>query len=122
MPGTYCLIDVDPIPSPSPSLRMTKPGQNFNIGQARRGKAPPVDPFTGESEEVLWEDCLPTLERAANWNSWGEEEKLLQLASYLKGKALQEGNLMNERDRSSFSMAATKLKQELDQSAKKLAA
>ena len=64
-PGTYRPIDVYPIPSPSPSLRMTEPGQNFNIGQVRRGKAPPVDPFTGESEEVLWEDWLPTLERAA---------------------------------------------------------
>ena len=59
------------------------------------------------------------MERAATWNGWGEEEKLLQLAGYLKGKALQE--MMSECDRSSFSMAATKLKQKLDQGAKKLA-
>ena len=61
-PATYHPIDVDPIP---PFLRMTEPGQNFNTSQARHGKVPPVDPFTGESEEVLWEDWLPTLERAA---------------------------------------------------------
>ena len=122
VPGTYSPINVDPILSPSPSLRMTEPGKNINTGQVRCGKTPTVDPFTGESEKILWEDWLSTLERAATWNGWGEEEKLLQLAGYLKGKALQEWNLMSERDRSSFSMAATKLKQKLDHGAKKLVA
>ena len=50
-PGTYHPINVDPILSSSPSLRMSEPGQNFNIDQARHGKAPPVDSFMGESEE-----------------------------------------------------------------------
>ena len=39
-----------------------------NGGQVRRGKAPPVDPFTSENDEMMWEDWLPTLERAATWN------------------------------------------------------
>lgn len=31
----------------------------------RRGKAPPIDPFTGEDNETRFDDWLPTLERAA---------------------------------------------------------
>ena len=31
----------------------------------RQGKAPPVDPFTGETLEILLDDWLPTLQRAA---------------------------------------------------------
>ena len=73
--------------------------------------APPVDSFTGESDETLWEDWLPTLERAAAWNHWDEEEKLLQLAGHLKGKALQKWNLMRENDRKSFATAIAKLKE-----------
>ena len=38
-PGTYRPINVDPIPSPSPFVRMTKPGQKLNIGQAKHEKA-----------------------------------------------------------------------------------
>ena len=91
-------------------------------GPTRRGKAPPVESFIGESEEALWEDWLPTLERAAAWNHWDEEEKLLQLAGHLKGKALQEWNLMRENDRRSFATAVTKLKEKLDKGAKKIAA
>ena len=34
-----------------------------------KGKAPIVDLFTGKSSDVLWEDWLPTLERAATWNN-----------------------------------------------------
>ena len=49
----------------------------------RAGRAPPIDTFTGESADVLWEDWLPIFERAAHWNNWSEEEKLLQLAGYL---------------------------------------
>ena len=57
---------------------------------SRVGKAPPIDTFTGENSDVLWEDWLPTFERAAYWNNWSEDEKLLQLAEYLRKKALQE--------------------------------
>ena len=46
----------------------------------RRGKAPPVEPFNGESEAMRLEDWLPALERAATWNDWTEEDRLLQLA------------------------------------------
>ena len=48
----------------------------------RVGKAPPVDIFTGESPAILWEDWIPTFNRAAQWNQWTEEEILMQLPGY----------------------------------------
>jgi len=52
----------------------------------RQGKAPPVEPFNGESEAMRLEDWLSTLERAATWNDWTEEDRLLQLAGYLRDR------------------------------------
>ena len=63
--------------------------------KSRRGKAPPVDPFTGEDPEIRLDDWLPSLERAATWNEWTEEEHLLQLAGHLRGRALQEWGLLD---------------------------
>ena len=57
-------------------------------GATRKGKAPPVDFFTGEDPEVKFEDWLPTLERTAVWNGWTDEEALIQLAGHLRGRAL----------------------------------
>ena len=53
----------------------------------RQGKAPPVESFNGEDTSVHWNDWLPTLEQAATWNNWSEQEKLIQLAGHLHGKA-----------------------------------
>jgi len=39
------------------------------------------------------------------WNRWREEEKLLQLAGHLRGKALQEWNLISFQDHGSFDQA-----------------
>ena len=75
---------------------------------SRVGKASPLDTFTGENcdvlWEVLWEDWLPTFERAAHWNNWSEDEKLLQLAGYLRKKALQEWNLLSTTQKSSHTV------------------
>ena len=60
----------------------------------RRGKTPPVNEFSGDEPECLLEDWLPSLERASLWNGWSEEEKMIQLAGHLKGRALQEWNLL----------------------------
>ena len=46
------------------------------LSQGRRGKAPPVDPFKASDPEVRFDDWLPTLERAANWNGWSEGARL----------------------------------------------
>ena len=48
---------------------------------------PPVDMFTGEDPEVRFEDWLPSLQQAADWNSWSADEQLIQLAGYLRGRA-----------------------------------
>ena len=65
----------------------------------RIGKAPPVDPYTGKDPEVWWEHWLPTFERAASWNNWTDEEKVIQLAGHLRQKVLLEWNLIDETDR-----------------------
>ena len=58
-----------------------------------RGKAPPVSQFSGEDLECQLDDWLPLLERASVWNAWTAEERLMQLAGHLKGRALQQYNL-----------------------------
>ena len=73
------------------------------------GKVPPVDPFSGKTAELHFEDWLPSLERAATLNNWSEEEKLMQLAGYLRGKALQEWNLLDDTDKSTYHKAVAKL-------------
>ena len=58
------------------------------VSRPRRGKAAPVDYFTGK-------DWLPSLERAKMWNDWTEDELKLQLAGYLCGRAHQEWSLLD---------------------------
>ena len=87
----------------------------------RRGKAPPIDPFDGERAETF-DDWLPTLQRAAVWNGWSEEETLMQLAGYLCKRALQEWNLLTEEEKKTFPVAVTALQGRLDSSNRVLAA
>lgn len=55
------------------------------------GRVQHLDPFTGDPKgELNFDDWLPTLERAAKWNQWTEEEQLLQLAGHLRGRAFRE--------------------------------
>ena len=75
----------------------------------RRGKAPPIDFFTGEDPEMRLDNWLPTLERASVWNGWSEKETLLQLAGYLMNRALQEWNLLSEEDHSTYRPAVKAL-------------
>ena len=79
-----------------------------------RGKAPPINPFDGESAEVKFDDWYPKLERAAMWNELGEQETLLQLAGHLRKCALLEWNLLNERERSDLGLAVAALRERLD--------
>ena len=88
----------------------------------RKGKAPPIDQYTGENPEVRFDDWLPTLTRTASWNGWSESEKLIQLAGHLRGRALQEWDLLEEADKCSWKKALPALRGRLDQGTKVLAA
>lgn len=90
--------------------------------RVQRGKAPPVECFSGEDANVTWDDWLATLEHAAIWYGWNKDEKLLQLAGHLKDKAIQEWNLMEDSDKSSYNRATVALKGRIDQGSSKLAA
>ena len=68
-------------------------------------KAPPIDPYTGEDPEVRIDDWLPALKRAVSWNDWSEMETLMQLVGHLRGRALQEVNLLSETERSKLEVA-----------------
>ena len=87
----------------------------------RRGKAPPIDPFTGESPDVLFEDWYPALQRAAEWNNWSQGETLIQLAGYLHGRALQEWTLLSTHDKATLDLAVTNLHSRSDPCSRALA-
>ena len=38
-------------------------------GLTRRGKAPPINEFSGKDPDILLDDWLPSLERASQWNA-----------------------------------------------------
>jgi len=84
-----------------------------NQSQCRRGKAPQIDEFTGEDSRVT-DDWLPILERAATWNSWTQDELLMQLAGYLRGRALQEWKLLGPTDKTTYHSTVRALRERLD--------
>ena len=78
--------------------------------------------FSGEDPDIAFEDWLPALQRAAAWNDGRNEEKLLQLAGHMRGRALQEWNLLQDSDRTTFEAAVGSLKTRLDPVSRALAA
>ena len=88
----------------------------------RRGKAPPVQPFTGEDPECPLDDWLPTLQRAAEWNGCGGDDLLLQLAGHLKGRTRQEWTLLCPAEKGSYDTAVVALRNRLDPGSKVMAA
>ena len=110
----------------SESSRSSESGSHVTTREhrsvTRRGKAPPVDPFTGGNPSLRLEEWLPALERASQWNGWSEADQLLQLAGHLRGKALQEWNLLGEQEKSTMPRAVEALKKRLDPGSKALAA
>ena len=92
------------------------------VFQGRQDKAPPVDPFKGSDPELRFEDWLPTLERAATWNGWSEDEKLMQLVGHLRGKAAREYSLLSSEEKRAFPTAVHALRAQLDPGSCALAA
>ena len=63
---------------------------------------------------MLLEDWLPSLERAAQWNGWSMQDRLIQLPGYLKDRALQEWHLLGREEQQSYSTAVSALQSRLD--------
>ena len=97
------------------------PGGN-NQSQCRRGKAPPIDEFTGKDSWITFDDWLPILERAATWNGWTQDELLMQLAGYLRGRALQEWKLLDAKAKTTYHSTVKALRERLDPGSQTLAA
>ena len=113
--------------SPPPSVGDLSEITNDILGiqlvkpQPRRGKARSIDHFTGENPEIRLDDWLPSLRRAAEWNGWCEKEQLIQLAGHLRGRALQEWNLLSNEQLGDLDSAVKMLKERLDPGSKVLA-
>ena len=90
-------------PGETPTLMLLEPPR-------RRGKAPPVDQYTGGDPNIRFDNWLPALQRAARWNGWTDEEMLIQLAGHLRGKALQEWNVLVEAGKATFEKAVVALR------------
>ena len=106
----------DPPNTDTLDVSTTTEGTTHSVGQAakesRRGKAPPIDIFTGEDPDVHFDVAL---DRVIAWNGWSRQETLLQLAGYLRGGALQEWNLLSKEKQSEYEVAVKALHQRLDQ-------
>ena len=98
------------------------PDTELTVGHSRRGKAPPVDLFHENDPEIRLDDWLPTLERAAVWNNWSDEDRLIQLAGHLRGRASQEWNLLSIADKRTYAAAVEALRARLDPGRQALAA
>lgn len=92
----------------------TEPSGEVSHSSQCRGKAPPVNPFIGESPEVRYENWLPSLKQAAEWNGWKPSEMLIQLAGHLCGCTLREWNLLAPNECSTFIAAVEAHQQRLD--------
>ena len=88
----------------------------------RRGKAPPVDSFSGETMGLTFDDWFPSLQRASDWNQWSDEETLIQLAGHLRGRSLQEWTLLRATEKESLDTAVCALRSRLDPGSRALAA
>ena len=113
----------EPTPgAPSLSPVVSEEETEGNVRTYRRGRAPPVEMFSGEDSENTIDDWLPALMRAAEWNGWTKTELLLQLAGHLKGRARQEWSLLPESEKSDFEKGVHALRARLDPGSKALAA
>ena len=103
-------LRVEPGPAgPSPRVGLAVSGTPVSSARPpRKGKAPPIDTFSGDDSN--FEDWLPALQRCATSNGWSDDETLLQLAGYLRARALEEWNLMDEKDKTDFGEAVSVFK------------
>ena len=63
-------VDANSINGVSENSVVSKPS---TVSHGRQDKAPPVDSYTGSDLELRYNEWLPTLELATQWNSWRKE-------------------------------------------------
>lgn len=76
-----------------------------------------LPPWTHSLER--FDQWLPALDRASEWNGWSEQEQLLQLAGHHRGKALR---VIAKEKRTTYAKAVETLRTRLDPVSKILAA
>ena len=101
---------------------LTGPPVRLPVTHRRQGTAPPIEYFSGEDPAVTLDDWLPGLERAASWNGWSLDDKLMQLPGYLQGRALQEWRLLHQAEQRDYLTAIEALRTRLDTGSKTVAA
>ena len=62
------------------------------------------------------------IQKGSDWNGWTEDDRLIQLAGHLKGRALLEWNLLPESEKEMYGLAIAALKSRLDPGSKIMAA
>ena len=75
------------------------------------GKGSYVDEFIAEDSRTRFDDWIATLECAASWKGWTEDESLMQLAGHLRGQALLEWKLLDSKDKTTYQVAINTLKE-----------
>ena len=65
---------------------------------------------------------VPALKRASTWKGWMENGLMTQLAGHLRGRALQEWDLLSEIEKDTFESAVEALRKCLDHGGKVLTA
>ena len=115
-------IKFEPTGRGTDSAAMLHGQGSWQAGVSRRGKAPPVDSFSGETTGITFDDWYPSLQRAADWNQWTDRDTLIQLAGHLRGRALQEWTLLRESEKGTLQDAVTSLRSRLDPGSRALVA
>ena len=90
--------------------------------RVHHGKAPPVDSITGKHLEIHFDECLPSLGRAHDWNDWTKEELLLQLAGHRRARVLQEWGILETDTKKSYTQSVDALHRRLNPGSRTLAA
>ena len=106
----------------APIEHSSRSGMSQGTSRSHRGKAPPIDPFNGEAQDIALDDWIPAHRRVAKWNGWTEHETLIQLAGHMRGRALQDWNLLQQSEKGSLDMAISSLQSRLDPCSRVVAA
>ena len=122
LPSTHHLQVLVPARDGSAAETAVPTGVPMTPTSRRCGKATPIGEFSGEDLACQLDDWLLSLERASTWNAWTAGEKLMQLTDHLKGRALQEYNLLGSTEKELFESAVEALCSHLEPSSKAVAA